>query len=355
MKHPVFEYRSRILIWWLAWIALAIGQSLLIRYVSGSELGVALTDGLVSMILYGAMGLAIWFPLRYMMKGPNQIISVIIDIVLTGIVTVAIWFFLSRYLIRSFVSDKVAYDMFWNTAIVFRIASGLLLYCMTILTYYLFLSASRLAEKAAGQSKLEALVKEAELKMLRSQINPHFLFNSLNSISSLTLTDPMKAHEMIVKLSDFMRYSLSSRDDHLVTLSNEMGSMRLYLDIEKVRFRERLVTEEHIEKECLEALLPGLLLQPLYENAVKHGVYESIKTVSISTTAVKREDKLVITISNTIDTDSVVTPKGTGIGIKNVKSRLELFFSGKAELLIGRKDDMFTATIIIPFQKLSRQ
>jgi two-component system, LytTR family, sensor kinase len=304
------------------------------------------------MLLFGAIGLAVWFPLRYMQKGQNHILSVILDIVLTGVVTVAIWIFFSRYLIRSFLADKVAYDMFWSTTIVFRVAAGLLLYSMTILTYYLFLSATRLAEKASGQSKLESLVKEAELKMLRSQINPHFLFNSLNSISSLTLTDPPKAHEMIIKLSDFMRYSLTSRDDHLVTLNNEMKSMRLYLEIEKVRFRERLVTEETIEPECLEALLPGLLLQPIYENAVKHGVYESIKTVSISTTAVKKDENLVITISNTIDTDSVVTPKGTGIGIKNVKARLDLFFSGKAELLIGRKEDMFTATIVIPFQKV---
>jgi LytS/YehU family sensor histidine kinase len=155
---------------------------------------------------------------------------------------------------------------------------------------------------------------------------------------------------MIIKLSDFMRYSLTSRDDNLVTLRNEMDSMRLYLDIEKVRFRERLVTEENIEPECMGAMLPGLLLQPLYENAVKHGVYESIKTVEIKTSAIRKDDKLIISISNTIDTDAVVTPKGTGIGLKNVQGRLELFFAGEAELLIGRKEDIFSVSITIPFQ-----
>ena len=350
MKHPVFENRARIIIWWLAWLALAAGQSSLIYFVYGSPEGIALADGLICMLLYAALGLALWFPLRYMQRGKNQAISVVINISVAGIVTVFLWLFLTRYFIRASVGDKMAFDALWHSTIILRIASGVLLFSLVILTYYLFISATRLAEKAAGQSKLETLVREAELKMLRSQINPHFLFNSLNSISSLTLTDPMKAHEMIIKLSDFMRYSLSSRDDQMVTLSNELNSMRLYLDIEKVRFRERLITEENIGAECQEALLPGLLLQPLYENAVKHGVYESIKTVTITTTAVRQDNKIIIKISNTIDTDSVVTPKGTGIGLRNVRSRLGLFFGDDAEIITGRKDDSFTVTIVIPYK-----
>lgn len=186
--------------------------------------------------------------------------------------------------------------------------------------------------------------------MLRSQINPHFLFNSLNSISSLTLTNPPGARDMIVKLSDFMRYSLSSRNDQPVTLNNEMESLRLYLEIEKVRFRERLVIEEHIDNECLGALLPGLLLQPLYENAVKHGVYESTGTVVINTSVKKAEEYVIVTISNTIDSDSVVTRKGAGIGLKNVRSRLELFFGNEADLEVVRKEDSFTVTMKFPFR-----
>ncbi len=350
MRHPVFEQKSRLIIWWLAWLVLIAGQSLLIHFVYGSSTGVSIADGTISMLLFGALGLAIWFPLRYMQKGEDSTLNTFVNLMLSGIVTVVFWLFLSRFITRSIASDKVAFDMMWHSTLIFRIATGVLLYCMIILAYYLFISATRLAEKAAGQSRLESLVKEAELKMLRSQINPHFLFNSLNSISSLTLTDPLKAHEMIIKLSDFMRYSLTSRDDSLVTLRNEMNSMRLYLDIEKVRFRERLKTEESIDPECMDAQLPGLLLQPLYENAVKHGVYESIKTVEINTSAVKKDDKLVISISNTIDTDAVVTPKGTGIGLKNVKSRLELFFAGEAVLLVSRKEDIFSVSISLPFQ-----
>jgi len=348
MKHPVLEKRSRFIVWWLAWLLLAAGQSSLIYFAYGTTAGAAIGDGFLSMVSLGALGLAIWFPMRYMQKGSNPVVTAISNMVVTGIITVVIWVMANRFLLRSVVADKHAYEMFWSSTVILRIASGVLLYSMIILTYWLFISATRLAEKAASQSKLEALVREAELKMLRSQINPHFLFNSLNSISSLTVTNPPGAREMIVKLSDFMRYSLSSRNDQPVTLHNEMESLRLYLEIEKVRFRERLVIKEEIEPECLAALLPGLLLQPLYENAVKHGVYESTGTVVINTTAKKEGENVVVSISNTVDPDSVVTRKGAGIGLKNVRTRLELFFGEEAELEVIRTEESFTVNMKFP-------
>ncbi len=348
MKHPVLEKRSRFIVWWLAWLLMAAGQSSLIHFAYGATAGVAIGDGFVSMISFGALGLAIWFPLRYMQKSSNPVVTAISNMVVTGIITVVIWVMANRLLLKSVVADKEAYEMFWSSTVILRIASGVLLYSMIILTYWLFISASRLAEKAASESKLEALVREAELKMLRSQINPHFLFNSLNSISSLTITNPAGARDMIVKLSDFMRYSLSSRNDQPVTLHNEMESLRLYLEIEKVRFRERLVIKEDIEPECLSALLPGLLLQPLYENAVKHGVYESTGTVVINTSVKKEGENVIVSISNTVDPDSVVTRKGAGIGLKNVRTRLELFFRDEADLEVIRKEDSFTVTMKFP-------
>jgi len=351
MKHPLLENRTRLLIWWLVWLGLAAGQSLLIHYGYGSRTDVAIADGLVSMILFGLLGLAIWFPVKYLLRDDNQIYTSIINALLTGTLTLLVWLLGSRMLVRSLVAEKIDYEIFWHSVLAFRATAGTLLYFMIILVYYLFLSASRLAEKAARQAQLETQVREGELKMLRSQINPHFLFNSLNSVSSLTDTAPQKAREMIVKLSDFMRYSLSSRNEQPVTLGNEMESLRLYLQIEKVRFGNRLRIEEDISPECLQALMPGMLLQPLYENAVKHGVYESTEEVTIRTTARKEDDKVVITVKNNVDTDSVVTRKGAGIGLKNVSSRLELFFGDEADLSVNRDEDSFTVTVRFPFRK----
>ncbi len=351
MKHPLLENRTRLLVWWLAWLGLAAGQSLLIHFGYGSRTEVAIADGLASMIIFGLLGLAIWFPVRYLLRDDNQIYTSIFNVLLTGSFTLTVWMLGSRVLVRAMVAEKIDYDIFWHSVLAFRATAGTLLFFMIILVYYLFLSATRLAEKAARQSQLESQVREGELKMLRSQINPHFLFNSLNSVSSLTVTNPLKARDMIVKLSDFMRYSLSSRNEQPVTLGNEMESLRLYLQIEKVRFGERLTIEEDISPECLQALMPGMLLQPLYENAVKHGVYESTEEVTIKTTARKENETVVITVANNVDTESVVTKKGAGIGLKNVSSRLELFFGNEADLTVNRGDDSFTVVVRFPFRK----
>lgn len=351
MRHPLLENRTRLLVWWLAWLILAAGQSLLIYFVYGSQPDMAIADGLVSMIMFGLLGLAVWYPVRFLLKDNNQLYTSIFNVLLTGTLTLAVWILGTRYIVRALVSEKIDYDIFWHSVLVFRATAGILIYCMMILIYYLFLSASRLAEKATRQAQLETQVREGELKMLRAQINPHFLFNSLNSVSSLTVTNPLKAREMIVKLSDFMRYSLSSRNEQPVTLGNEMESLRLYLQIEKVRFGERLTIVEEISPDCLPALMPGMLLQPLYENAVKHGVYESTEEVVIKTTAKKEDETVVITVTNNVDTDSVVTKKGAGIGLKNVSSRLELFFGDKADLTVNRGEASFTVIVRFPFSK----
>lgn len=351
MRHPILANKSRFITWWLAWAIVAAGQSLLIHFVYGNDLNISIIDGVVSAVIYGLLGLVIWFPLRYILRDNINMLSTAGNILLTGSVIVIAWILLSRLIVRAVAPVREDYDLFWHSVAVFRITAGILMYFLIILIYHLYLSANRLAEKVTRQAQLEAMVREGELKMLRSQINPHFLFNSLNSISSLTLTDPLKAREMIVKLSEFMRYSLSSRNDLPVTLQTEMESLRLYLEIEKIRFGDRLVIEEKIAGEALPAIMPGMLLQPLYENAVKHGVYESTETVTINTSVRREERYVIITVSNNTDPEAVVTRKGTGIGIKNVRSRLELFFGEEAGLAVNRGENSFNVTLKFPFKK----
>jgi len=350
MKHPLLDSSKKIIVWGLAWLVLAACQSLLIYYFYHSNLDAAIYDGVISMILYGLLGLAVWFPVRYILRDGSQVYQTVFNVVLTGSIAIVAWLFITRFLVKAFVTEKIDYVIFWHSSLVFRITAGILIYFLIILIYYLFISASQLAAKAVRQAQLEAQVRNGELMMLRSQINPHFLFNSLNSISSLTVTDPLKAREMIVKLSDFMRYSLSSRNDQPVTLRNELQSLRLYLHIEKIRFGDRLSIEEDITPEALETLMPGMLLQPLYENAIKHGVYESTGEVVIRTTARVEAGVVVISIVNSVDTEAVVTRKGAGIGLKNVSSRLELFFGDKASLTVNSTDDSFTVILRFPFR-----
>ncbi|MDO9340094.1 MAG: histidine kinase, partial [Bacteroidales bacterium] len=239
------------------------------------------------------------------------------------------------------------YQAYWDATFPHRIGTGVFIYGLIILSYYLFISLTNLSEKNAKEARLESLVKETELKMLRSQINPHFLFNSLNSVSSLTITDPEKARDMIIKLSDFMRYALSKKDEQPVSLRSELENLRLYLDIEKVRFGDRLSIEENIDENCLEIKMPVMLLQPLYENAVKHGVYESTESVRVTTQAKIIDGHIKITISNNYN----ATPssrRGTGTGLQNVARRLELFYGNKASIKALKENGVYTVTLYLP-------
>ncbi len=218
---------------------------------------------------------------------------------------------------------------------------------LLFLPIILFVSLFNLSEKNAREARLESLVKETELKMLRSQINPHFLFNSLNSISSLTITDPEKARDMVIKLSEFMRYALSKKDEQPVSLRSELENLRLYLDIEKVRFGDRLSTEENIDENCLEIKMPVMLLQPLYENAIKHGVYESTEVVSIKTKVSCKDGYLEIIISNNYDL-MPSSAKGTGTGLSNVTRRLDLFYGNRASIKTTKENGIYSVTLFIP-------
>ena len=347
MKHPILTNKVRFIVWWLVWLFLALGQSLLFYIAFGSFIKISLLDSLSSLIIYSGIALSLWYPFSFFNTGKTRPTTLISNLVLTGAISVTLWILLTKFFMTTVISEQSSYQAYWDTTFPYRVGTGVFIYGLTILTYYLFVSLSNLSEKSAKEAKLESLVKETELKMLRSQINPHFLFNSLNSISSLTITNPEKARDMVVKLSEFMRYALSRKDEQPVTLQNELENLRLYLDIEQVRFGDKLITEDVIDNNCLDFKIPVMLLQPLYENAVKHGVYESTESVKIVTHARIIDGYIEIIISNNYDTTPSLR-KGTGTGLLNVTRRLELFYGNKASLKATKENGVYTVTIYIP-------
>lgn len=206
----------------------------------------------------------------------------------------------------------------------------------------------------------ERLVKDAELFKLRQQINPHFLFNTLNSINALVGAAPERARDMIQQLSMYFRNSLKKEEHNWIPIAEEVEDIRLYFEIEKVRFGHRLVFFEQIEDQCWEALVPPFLFQPLVENAIKYGLYGTTKNVEIQyklflNTSDRGNQYLIFSISNPFDAD---TPQvsGTGFGLKSVQRRLYLLF-GRNDLLLTQIEDIpgdeemkkFTAYISIPY------
>ena len=347
MKHPVLNNRARLVIWWLVWLFVASGQLLLYYYAYGRFTTAAIPDGIISLVIYSGIGLSLWYPFRYLITSGSKTSSVIVNLVLSGAISIAMWILITKFIVSLILPETNDYAAYWVATFPYRVGTGVYIYWLIMLAYYLFLNLYNLSEKNVKEARLESLVKETELKMLRSQINPHFLFNSLNSISSLTITDPDKARDMVIRLSEFMRYALSKKDEQPVSLKSELENLRLYFEIEKVRFGDRLSTEEDIQERCLEVKMPVMLLQPLYENAIKHGVYESTERVSIKTTISCNSEFVEIIISNNYD-PSPSSVKGTGTGLINVSRRLDLVYGKRASIKAVKENGIYSVSLFIP-------
>jgi LytS/YehU family sensor histidine kinase len=184
---------------------------------------------------------------------------------------------------------------------------------------------------------------------LRAQVNPHFLFNCLHSISSLVGTDPTAARHMCIELAEFFRESLRAGGQPRITLEAEAALVRRYLAIEHLRFGDRLNATVSVAPDVERALVPPLLLQPLAENAVRHGIATLVEGGDVTIVAARRGDRVEITVENSFDADS--RRPGTGIGLVNVRGRLEASFAGRATLKATASGTRFQVMLSLPLEE----
>jgi LytS/YehU family sensor histidine kinase len=200
---------------------------------------------------------------------------------------------------------------------------------------------------------MKTQLAQAQLKALKMQLHPHFLFNTLHSISSLVLDDPPKANSMIARLGDFLRLTLDHSDQQLITLQQEMEFVRCYLEIEQVRFGERLKVEYQVEPGTTSALVPHLILQPLVENAIQHAIAPRSDRGKITISARQTGDLLALEIRDSgagLPTPTALTD-GHGLGLANVRARLAGLYGPTANFEAGAGlDSGLTVRIRIPFQ-----
>lgn len=350
MDHPFLGSRiGRIVFtaWWLAFSGIQFG---VLHYLYDLQIVIALTDSLLSSILFSSLSLGLWYWVRYSDIETAKPLSLAINHLGASTISIALVVSIIYYILPSLFSSEALYIDFFNSSIPARVTTGLFLYILVTLIYYLIIYITSYREKLAREAELKALFKEAELNWLKLQVNPHFLFNSLNSVSSLTMTQPDKAQEMIIRLSELLRYSLSQQPESMVTLEMEINNCNKYLEIEKVRFGKRLVYYIDIAPNCLSFKIPGMILQPLFENAIKHSVALTPDESVINTLVSRVDDGIIIEISNTIPLTNT-TSKGTGVGLENIRRRLKLMY-GTSSLLSARKDETtFTVTLNIPNEK----
>jgi len=258
-----------------------------------------------------------------------------------------------RWILLSLLPEETAYHDFLEKSMPLRFISGLLIMSFVTLLNWMWNILKDQKEQEERRNEAEKLVKEAELVRLRQQLQPHFLFNSLNSISALAGSKPDEARKMIQQLSDFLRGTLKKDEEQMVPLNEEMQHLNLYLEIEKVRFGHRLIVEVKVKEDALKALVPPLLLQPIVENAIKFGLYGTIEDIVVSVEAHNATSYLSLEIKNPLDAQTQSAAGGTGFGLSSIQRRLFLLYGRNDLLTTEKKENIFITRLKIPQLKAS--
>jgi two-component system LytT family sensor kinase len=348
-QHPVIQNIKTSVLYFGIWILVSGIHFFLLSFYYRLPVQIAFTDALTFNIIYSILGLILWYAIRFAQPKDPSFSTLAMYQVIFLLVFLIVWAGSAYSVMRVFFPANLKYQDFLDNSIPWRLIVGTFLYFLLVLVYYLVIYYHNLQEKTKAEGRLNEMVRESELNLLKSQINPHFLFNSLNSISSLTITNPEQAREMTIKLSDFLRYSVSMGNNRFSTLGKELEHISKYLDIEKVRFGTKLQYSFTVDKECLDCEIPVMILQPLYENAVKHGVYESTGEIMVLTTARSVNRYLEVLIINDFE-PGAPSKKGTGIGLANIRERMKLIYKDEQLLKTKVKGNKFEV-LVLPQKK----
>ncbi len=324
---------------WLIWIA---GHAAILYWYDFS-VRAALIDSVASNTLLMLACIAVSNNLRYFQPSQKRYSYIFwLCFVMT-----LIWFFVSRFLITLLLENSFEYVSFFAQSTPVRALFGFFIIGIAGLSSVLWYSLQNQQEAERRKKEAENLAIEAELYNLRQQLQPHFLFNSLNSINALIGFEPDMARKMIQQLSDFLRGTLRKESRQWSTLAEELTHLQLYLEIEKVRFGHRLSTRVESNDITDNMRLPAMLLQPVVENAIKYGLYDTMGDIEITIVAEARSGKeLVITVTNPYDPKN--KGKGTGFGLSSIQRRLYLLFAGQQLLKTYGENGIFTTVMNIP-------
>jgi two-component system LytT family sensor kinase len=309
----------------------------------------AIIESLVSAIILCGLTIVWHYPAKYISIEQNSLLKILFSHIITAFISSGLWILFIYVIMVPFLGFNETYQNYFYHTILWRFLVGLMLYAVVVSFYYLVSYYSESQERAVKESELKNLITQAELKSLKFQINPHFIFNSLNSMSALTEIDPKKAKEMIIKLADFLRYILATNEREKNKLSEELKNIRLYLDIEKIRFEDKFDYSEQLDDECNKVEIPNMILQPLFENVIKHAVYETLDKVQLTLKCGFDNGYLKIQLQNNFD-ESSKSRKGAGVGLKNINDRLNLIYHRNDLMEVKKEKGIFNVTLFIPIE-----
>lgn len=326
--------------WWLIWA----GMQTWIVYSMGIGIGVSAIDSAISNLLLAIACILVSNNLRYYLPKQERLWYLLMLILLTA----GAWLLAIKYALPLAIGTEAGYDVFLTKSLPVRFGVAFLVIgCMAMISviWYGFED-----QKTSVRRKTEAeqLTKDAELYKLRQQLQPHFLFNSLNSINALIGIRPQEARTMVQQLSDFLRGTLKREEQQWIPVEEELQYLQLYLAIEKVRFGNRLSTEFKTAPASLPLKMPAMLLQPLVENAIKFGLYDTTGETVITIDTSIINNMLQITVTNPFDEETAQPRQGTGFGLHSISRRLYLLFARNDLLETKAFNNTYSTTVKIP-------
>lgn len=340
-----------------AWLILGTALGAVLAIGSGARWSASLLFAAPLTIVYGsAIGFSAYYLCRTYPLATRSFGIIALVFVVTAACAAALWGAAGmawRSVMMAMAPDAMELGIDRQRLFVAMFGLGVMLYGVAAVVQYLAIeyAAARQSERRGLELALQA--RDAELRMLRTQIDPHFLFNSLNSISALTAFDADGAREMTLRLAEFFRYGLGLEAQRKVTLAQELALVGHFVAIEQVRFGARLLFDSRIGTGADAGLLPPMILQPLVENAVKHGIGSLPQGGCVRLTAERDGAVLRIAVDNDVDGDTPhATLREQGLGLANVRARMATDYGHRASVHWRRGDTTFRVELTLPFDTL---
>jgi len=342
--HPFLTSIRRLGFYLLAWLPLAALLVALLFVPGHLELDNAVRLCVPLCLVYAFICLSAWYVCRVLPVREGGLRRLLITHVMDALIGAGVWVLLARLLagVLRIPAERM------KTVSPLLFGTGVLLYLLSVAFHYAWMAIEASREAQRRETEARVLAGDAELRALKAQINPHFLYNSLNSISALTSIDPARARQMCIQLSEFLRSTLGMGEKRKILLREELELVHRYLAIEKVRFGARLTVEEAVDADCTEDLVPALVLQPLVENAVVHGIANVVENGVLRLRASHTGDgRLAIQVENTYDPEAPQSRRG-GFGLANVRKRLQALYGSRASLQAGATGEQFRVDLSLP-------
>jgi hypothetical protein len=347
--HPILANRNHLRLYLAAWLPVIAMISVLLVMSGRLSWPDALALAVPLGILNAFMCLSAWYLCRSFPLQSTGIPRLFSVYAIASFLTSSLWVFLGKPWSVLIANVPMLSDLGdrYGEQVPLLFVIGILLFLLIVAVHYLLNSfeTARQVERRALQNQI--LAREAELKALRAQIDPHFMFNCLNSISALTSTDPAKAREMCLMLADFLRMSLAIGNREFISMAEEIALATQFLAIEQVRLGPRLKFEKQISETAAECPIPPLLLQPLVENAVRHGIGQLLEGGTLRIEADRQGGRLFVAVENPYDPDAR-SSAGKGIGIKNVRQRLSTMFGNESSLNLNAAGNRYCVKMSFP-------